>query len=218
MAREHGEGEAHRRLAEAELAVYPPDYYRKPRVYEEDRRYAVLVIDMLNDFVTGSLKCERAIPIVPSIRELLDAARSRGVPVMYLDDSHRPTDFELNRWSPHAMRGTPGAEVIPELKPGSADHVVPKTTYSGFYATDLDDILRSLYGKQGANTLILTGLHTDCCVRHTAADAFFRGYEVVVAEDGVQAFSEPQHRVGLQYLQYWYLADVLPIKTVIKRL
>src|SRR5439155_21558220 len=47
---------------------------------------------------------------------------------------------------------------------------------------------------------IFSGLHTDCCVRHTTADAFFRGYETIIAEDAVNSFTELQYRTGLQYL------------------
>ena len=43
---------------------------------------AVVVIDMLNDFVTGSLKVEPAPAIIPNLKALLDAARRAGVPVV----------------------------------------------------------------------------------------------------------------------------------------
>jgi nicotinamidase-related amidase len=116
------------------------------------------------------------------------------------------------------MRGTKGAQVITELAPRKSDYVVPKSGYSSFHETELDDVLRSLYGGRGANTLVIAGVTTDCCVRHTAADSFFRRYEVEVLEDGVDAFTEVQHRIGLQYIGYWYLCNVSSSKQLIKKL
>jgi len=203
---------------EALASVYPASSFKAPRVYRDDPRYAMLVVDMLEDFIYGVLKCERMVPKIPNVAAVLDASRSKGVPVVYCNDSHKPSDFELNRWEPHAMRGTKGAQVIRELAPRRSDYVVPKSSYSSFHQTELDDILRSLYGGQGANTLVIAGVTTDCCVRHTAADAFFKRYEVEVVEDGVEAFSDVQHEVGLQYIRYWYLCNVLSSKQLIRKL
>jgi len=198
--------------------VYPPSSYKAPSVYRDDRRRAVLVVDMLEDFIYGVLKCERMVPKIPNVAAVLEASREREIPVVYCNDSHKPSDFELNRWEPHAMRGTKGAQVIRELAPRSSDHIVPKSSYSSFHETELDDVLRSLYGGRGANTLVIAGVTTDCCVRHTAADAFFRRYEVEVVEDGVEAFSDAQHEVGLQYIRYWYLCGVPSAKKLLKKL
>ena len=220
MPSPHGHGREGRAMARAEALelVYPPSSFRAPRVFRDDRRYAVLVVDMVEDFIRGVLKCARMVPKIPNVAAFLDASRAKGVPVVYCNDSHKPSDFELNRWKPHAMRGTKGAQVIRELAPRKADFVVLKSSYSSFHETELDDVLRSLYGGRGANTLVIAGVTTDCCVRHTAADAFFRRYEVEVLEDGVEAFSEVQHRVGLQYIRYWYLCGVSSSKQLLKEL
>ena len=50
---------------------------------------AILVVDMLNDFVTGALKCDRGLAIVPKTAELLRGARAKGVPVIFCNDSNR---------------------------------------------------------------------------------------------------------------------------------
>lgn len=220
MPSRHDHGKEGRAMAEAEgqISVYPPSSFKAPRVYRADRRYAVLVVDMLEDFIYGVLKCERMVPKIPNVAAVLEAARANGVPVVYCNDSHKASDFELNRWEAHAMRGTKGSQVIPELAPKKSDLIVQKSTYSSFQGTELDDVLRSLYGGRGANTLVIAGVTTDCCVRHTAADAFFRRYEVEVVEDGVEAFSEAQHQVGLQYIRYWYLCGVSSSKQLIRKL
>ncbi len=210
MARIHGQGPIE------QVNVYDMATAVAPHVYDKDRRYAVLVVDMLNDFVFGKIKTDRALPIIPRSGEIIDSARSAGIPVLYANDSHTRKDFEIERWGEHAMRGTKGARVISELRPRKREQQIPKTTYSSFFNTRLEGELKRTHDGKGANTLIISGLHTDCCVRHTVADAFFRGYETIVAEDAVNSFTELQYRTGLQYLKFWYLADIMPSKKIVK--
>lgn len=165
---------------------------------------AILVVDMLNDFVTGALTCERARAIVPATARLLDAARNAGVPVIFCNDAHRAgIDRELKIWGDHAIVGTEGAEVIPELNLCDSDYVVPKRRYSGFFQTDLDILLKEL----GVQTVVMTGLHTHMCVRHTSADAFCLGYDVVVAKEATDSFTEEDYNNGIAYLKTCYGAD-----------
>jgi nicotinamidase-related amidase len=175
-------------------------------------REAVLVIDMLNDFVNGKLKCDRAQPIIPKIAKLNQAARQNGVEVIYLNDAHLRPDSELKKWGEHAIKGTPGAKVIEELKPKKTDYALEKRTYSGFFETGLEPLLKDLKVEQ----VYITGLHTHMCARHTAADAFFRGYKIVAVEDGLQAFTEKDHKEGLEYLQNVYNAKVMKVDDIVK--
>jgi len=178
---------------------------------------AVVVIDMLNDFVTGKLEVKRTKRIIPNLQRLVEAARENGVPVVYSNDAHYPQDVEVARkWGNHAIKGTEGAEVIPELEPAKEDYVVEKRTYSGFFETGLDSLLRSLHRGEGVKTVVLGGLHTHMCVRHTAADAFFRGYGIIVAEDGVEAFTRKDHEEGLKYLENVYNAKIMTVDEIIK--
>lgn len=165
---------------------------------------AVIVVDMLNDFVTGALGCDRAKAIVPATAELLDAARKAGVPVIFSNDAHiAGIDRELKLWGDHAIAGTKGAEVIPELKLSDRDYVVPKRRYSGFFQTDLDILLKEL----GVKTVIMTGLHAHMCVRHTSADAYCLGYDVIVAKEATDSFTQEDYENGLAYLKTCYGAD-----------
>jgi nicotinamidase-related amidase len=65
-------------------------------------------------------------------------------------------------------------------------------------------------------TLVLGGLHTHICVRHTAADAFFRGYRIIIAKDGVEAFTKEDQEQGLKYLEYVYNARIMTVDEIIK--
>lgn len=173
---------------------------------------AVVVIDMINDFVTGSLKCERAPRIIPNIRRLLNFARGKGIPVIYTNDAHLPgVDRELQVWPSHAVAGTEGAEVIEELKPERGDHIIQKRRYSAFYGTGLDSILRDLK----VETLVLVGLVTNICILHTAADAFFRGYQIIVPEDGVEAPTIEDQKFAIEYLKTMYGCKITTVKELI---
>ena len=179
------------------------------------RKYAVLVVDMLNDFVTGALKCDRGLRIVPKTAELLNGCREKGIPVIFCNDAHlKGIDHELKLWGDHAIAGTKGAEVIPELKLCEKDYVVPKRRYSGFFHTDLDLLLKEL----GVDTVIMTGLHTHMCVRHTSADAYQLGYSVVVAKDATDSFTQEDYDYGIKYLKEVYGAEITDVDTLLKTL
>jgi len=174
---------------------------------------AVILVDMLNDFVTGALGCERAQKIVPNLERLVSAAREKGIPVIYSNDCHRKgIDHELKLWGDHALAGTKGAEVIPELAPAEGDYIVPKRRYSGFFQTDLHILLKEL----GVEKLIMTGLHAHMCVRHTSADAYCWGYEVIAATDGMESFTQEDYEGGVAYLKEVYAARLATVDELIQ--
>lgn len=162
---------------------------------------ALLVIDMLNDFVRDGapLEVPHARRVVPVIRAEIGKARREGRRVIYLCDSHRPDDPEFARfgWPPHAVKGTEGARVVAELAPVEGDRVIEKTTYSGFFGTELDDVLR----EAGITDLILTGCVTHICVMFTASDAVLRGYRVSVVEKGVAGLESSDHEAALRIMK-----------------
>ncbi|MDH5461575.1 MAG: isochorismatase family protein, partial [Candidatus Bathyarchaeota archaeon] len=67
------------------------------------------------------------------------------------------------------------------------------------------------------DTIILTGLDTNICVQHTAADGFFRGYKIVVPEDATEALSEKEYRQGLEYIKKVYDADITETDNIAER-
>jgi len=162
-------------------------------------RTALLVIDLLNDFVLegAPLQVPDARKIVAPIRAQIEKARKQDIPIFYLCDRHRADDPEFKVWPRHAVQGTPGAEVIAELAPAEGDWVVPKTSYSAFFNTDLDERLR----ESGVEHLIFTGFVTNICVLYTAVDAYMRGYTVEVPEDCVGGLNEEDHRFALRQIK-----------------
>jgi nicotinamidase-related amidase len=165
---------------------------------------AIIVADMLAEFVHGRLGNDRCRSIVPALQGLLTAARQSNRTIVYVCDAHLPTDPELRIWGPHAMRGTPEAQVIDDLRPQLGDYVLEKRTYSAFYETGLDMLLRSL----DVESVLITGLYTHICDLHTSGDALARGYNIRVSEDAVNAPTEEDHRSGLDYIRTNYGAEI----------
>ena len=150
---------------------------------------AILVVDMLNDFVTGALKCDRGLAIVPKTAKLLAGARKAGVPVIFCNDAHiKGVDHELKLWGDHAIAGTKGAEVIEEMALCDSDYVVPKRRYSGFFHTDLD-----------------------------TADAYCLGYNIVVAKDATDSFTKEDYDYGIKYLQDVYGAEITDVDSLLAK-
>lgn len=148
---------------------------------------AVLVVDMLNDFLEdgGAMVLESGRALYEPINRLTATARRRGAPIVWVCDAHPYPDAEgeFRKRVPHCISGTWGAEVVDALDLDDADYRVPKRRYSGFFETDLDLRLREL----GIDTVIVTGVVTNICVRSTVHDAFFRGYSVLVPRECVAA-------------------------------
>jgi nicotinamidase-related amidase len=154
---------------------------------------------MLNDFVKESapLEVPKAREIIPNIRREIENARQRNFSIIYLCDAHDEDDPEFKVWPVHCVKGTKGAEIVDELKPEDNDIVIEKVSYSGFYNTELDDILKKL----GIKSLIVTGILTNICVLYTSVDALMRGYEIDVIEDCVAGINEEDHNFALRQLK-----------------
>lgn len=178
-------------------------------------KYAVLVIDMLEEFVKGRLRAEEAEKIVPNVKKLVEAARQAGVPIIYAIDQHYPKiDSEFKLWGPHAVKGEAESRIIDELTPKEGDFVVPKRRYDAFMFTDLDMLLREL----GVDTLIVTGIHTHICVQNTVLGAFYRGYNVIVPVDCVAAATKEWHERGLEYMKNFAAAKLAESDKIINEL
>ena len=169
--------------------------------------YALLITDMLNDFVNkgATLEVPTARAIIQHIREEIDKARKKRIPIVYCCDAHKDTDPEFKLWPRHAIKGTAGADIIEQLKPQKEDYVISKTYYSCFYKTSLDKLLKKL----GTTHLILTGVVTNICILYTTAEAYMRGYKVVIPKNCVAALTRNEHQFALQQMQRVFHAEIV---------
>jgi nicotinamidase-related amidase len=142
----------------------------------EMKRPALIVIDMLNDFLDQWPAAERK-RLLTSTQELVAMMRGKGLPVIWVRQEFEPdlSDAfpEMRTKGIHiTMKGTPGCQIVPELEVAAGDPAVIKKRYSAFFGTNLDQILAALQ----PDALILAGINTHACIRMAAIDAYQRDW------------------------------------------
>lgn len=170
------------------------------------QRTALIVVDVQVDFASPEgliglygTDMSPAEAAIDKIETLIAAARKAGAAVGFMRVMTRPeTDSNaLKTWM--ARRGTPGSEGICRIGSGGEDYYrvspepgdieVGKLAYSSFHGTDFEEQLRA----RGIDTLVMTGLTTDCCVDSTTRDAFHRDFHTFVVSDACASFDEALH-------------------------
>jgi biuret amidohydrolase len=139
----------------------------------------------------------------PLQRELVDRARERGIPVVWIQEVHKPNLIDIGREldgseGPHCVEGWPETELAPGLQPHSGDFLVRKRRYSAFFGTELEIVLKAYK----AETVILIGGLTDVCVHYTAVDAHQHDYRVRVVTDCVGGSTQEAHDAALRAIRY----------------
>ncbi|WP_430784540.1 cysteine hydrolase family protein [Virgibacillus flavescens] len=162
------------------------------------KKHALVVIDMLNDFIgeKATLRCVSGENIVPEIKGAIDFCHKQGIQVIHVQEAHRENDADFKVRPVHAIKGTWGSQFIPELEPDEekGDYVVQKRRHSAFSYTDFDLFLR----EEKIDTVVLTGVWTNVCVRSTASDALYHGYNVIALSDATASQDDDMHRSGLR--------------------
>lgn len=173
-------------------------------------RAALLVIDIqASTFIDDSVV--RSIDNMPGYkdrmllsRQLVDAAHDTGIPVIFIQEVHRPDliDFghELDGDEDvHCLEGNPKTEVAKaEMGYRPSDYIVPKRRYSAFFGTDLEILLKGLK----VDTLLMCGGLTDVCVHYTFVDGHQSDYFCRVVEDCVGGSSLDAHEAALRAMEY----------------
>jgi nicotinamidase-related amidase len=168
---------------------------------------ALVVIDVQKGEV---MPAGNGIPIMPGgherhrlVREIVDAARNHGVPVIFVQEVHKPSLVDFGREldgteGVHCLEGDPATELADGLDPHPGEYLIRKRRYSAFFATELDLVLRSF----GVSTLVLVGALTDVCVHYTFADAHQHDYHCRVVTDCVGGSSHDAHLAALRAMVY----------------
>lgn len=165
---------------------------------------ALLIIDELGEVEGTPMEGALLKPTLNTAR-LAKIARSKGIPVIFTNDAHiEGIDHELELWGNHGIAGSDAAQPSPQLELQEGDFVIEKPKYSAFFQTRL----RSLLGDLGVKVLILCGFDTNICVQHTAADAYFNRFELVLVEDATATFLIGTQEGGLEYMQKCYAARI----------
>lgn len=183
----------------------------------------LIVVDMLNDFVDegGKLNFAGARLIAPFVKRRVERYRNEGNFIIFLRDYHKKDDLEFKRHPEHAVEETWGSEIIPEL---DADYtemqtIIMKQRYSGFFNTDLDDLLKRLdkrdcpyCGDDTAGNIEMVevvGVCTSICVMDTVGGLTNRDYNIVVPKAGVADFDPTNHITALNRMETLYGAKII---------
>lgn len=178
---------------------------------------ALLVIDYTVDFVAldGALTCgEPGVALEAYITTLTETFLDEGhfvvlpVDVHDQDDPYHP---ETKQFPPHNIRGTAGRDLFGSLQKLYDErkedmHWMDKTRFSAFAGTDLELLLRA----RGITELHLVGVCTDICILHTSVDAYNRGFDIVIHEQGVASFDPAGHEWALRHFKNTLGAIVIP--------
>lgn len=156
-------------------------------------KQALIVVDVQNDFCPGgALAVPHGDEVIAPLNKLIDEFLKRGDPVYKSRDWHPPTTRHFaaygGTWPVHCVQNTEGAEFHPALKDDPRIKVISTGTgdsngYSAFDETDLASQLR----QQGVEDLVVGGLATDYCVKHTVLDALNNGFRVKAVADAMRA-------------------------------
>ena len=169
---------------------------------------ALLVVDYTVDFVAleGALTCgEPGIKLEAYITSLTKQFVDEGnfiafpVDVHDIDDPHHP---ETKAFPPHNIRGTAGRNLYGALQQLYDEHQekihwMDKTRFSAFAGTDLELLLRA----RGITEVHLVGVCTDICILHTSVDAYNKGFDIVIHEQGVASFDPEGHAWALRHFE-----------------
>jgi nicotinamidase/pyrazinamidase len=100
----------------------------------KDLNCAIIVVDMLDDFVlpSGALYVPGAEKLIPRIKNILDSARKINAQIIYVCDSHTKDDPEFKLWPPHCVSNTSGAAIVEGLTPANTDIVIKKNQLSAY--------------------------------------------------------------------------------------
>jgi len=165
------------------------------------KKPAVLVVDFIRAYTTSgnALFAPPVCDAVMETAELLDAARARGVLVVYTRVLYNKNGLDGGIFVQKVpvlrtlVEGEPLAEIVPELAPHPGDVILVKQYASAFFGTSLASLLTA----QGVDTLILTGCSTSGCVRATAVDGMQHGFRVIVPRQCVGDRRPEPHEANL---------------------
>lgn len=182
-------------------------------------RYIFWEVDVQRDFMLpgGNLYVPGAEKLLPNIRRLTDAARRGEVFLVSHGDFHAPNDPEFKLFPPHCVKGTRGAELVPEALtdkvlriPNEADARLPedifqyqqilleKQTLSIFEAHHADELVQKL-----GNTaeFVVFGVVTEYCVSLAAKGLLDRGRHVALVRDAIETLNAQQGERALAELE-----------------
>jgi nicotinamidase-related amidase len=148
---------------------------------------ALLIIDVQKGLFSRPKPIHNADELIQNINSLIDQWRAAGGMIVFVQHSNNKLLVKYSRdWQLH-----------PDLKINGADLVIHKVHGNAFEETELNEILKS----RGIQTMVVTGLVTQGCVRATCIGAHDLGYRVILVEDGHSNYSKDAEKIVKEWNQ-----------------
>lgn len=163
----------------------------------------LIVIDMQNDFVSGSLGTKEAQALLPELVKTI--AAFEGL-VIFTKDTHEENYLETQEGRllpvPHTIRGTQGWELVPELEALRAKLNALVFEKPTFGCVELAEYLREKYERGEIDRIELCGVCTDICVVSNALliKAFIPECPIVVLQDLCAGVTPAKHQAALEVM------------------
>lgn len=173
------------------------------------RDFVFWEVDVQADFMLpgGKLYVPGAEKLLPNIRKLTDAARRNEVFLVSHGCFHPANDPEFQQFPPHCLKGTPGAEFVPEALTGKFAQVQNRDTdklppdLSNYQQIILEKQTLDIFQSHHADALverlgdtpefIVFGVVTEYCVNFAAKGLLNRKRRVAVVKDAIETL-DPQ--------------------------
>ena len=181
---------------------------------------ALAVVDMLYDFIDGSLACQNAEEAVRQTLRFIDSQTNGQAgedheildtfPILFIRD-HHPADHSSFKdqggiWPAHCVAGTHGGEIHSDLLPYASEELTfdkgcdkAVEQYSGFEATNsADQSLSEVLELLDTTDVYVCGIATEYCVRNTCEDLLKAGFKVHLLKDCIAYVDHDSHLKALE--------------------
>lgn len=172
---------------------------------------AYIVVDLVNDFVTGKFGSSRAVEVAENAARFLRSLPP-GSEIIFTLDTHIPGDPEFRVWGEHCLIDTDASELYHSLE-GISGYRIRKRHYDAFFQTDLDGYLRA----RDVSHLYIFGISSDICVLHTCAGAFFHNYRASVVSDLCAAIDRKRHEDAMEFISRNYGFPIVKAENVLRK-
>lgn len=167
----------------------------------------LVVVDMQNDFVTGSLGTDEAKKIVPRVAEKIRWARMNAYRVVFTQDTHTENYLDTSEGKalpiPHCVVGTEGFDIVPELLYGIDNPDIFRKSTFGSRTLSSDLSFEYFIDGHQFDEVIFTGVCTDICVISNALmlKTDMPGIPITVDASCCAGTSPEMHRKALDVMK-----------------
>lgn len=191
---------------------------RRLKIIMKKNKTAHIVVDMLYDFIDGSMACQNSQNAIDKSIEFINSTPEQ--PVFYITDSHPASHCSFTKnggiWPPHCVAGTKGQEIhqkyytlVNEItqRPG-LNNVLKKgedpslEQYSGFEAiSPTGQTLKSILRENSNGEIYVSGIATEYCINATVTDLKNAGFKVNLIKDALAYVEYEGHLETLEKLK-----------------